>query len=206
MDPIRRAGAAPARTSVGPASPGPAALLLVGTPPEVLARIVPEDPLGLRPRLVAHTTARALLVDTERLLLRAQALCALHSFHWRGEPELERWLDQRAEEALTLFLAEEQSALEGGALEPLEPFARPLALDPFALADACARFNRLALEQRRAFVALVLEAAEPDRLARGARVSLSELFRRARAGLELFRGAFHPAWTRPARNPRSPRT
>lgn len=165
-------------------------LLLLGTPREVLARIVPEDALGLRARLAARLVERALLLDAERVLLRAQVLCALHCASWRGAPELDRWLEQRVEEALAAVLAEEAPALE--------PFARPLALDARALGRACASFNRLAVEQRQAFVALVLEAREPERLAARQGVSLSELARRARLALEHVRSAFRDSSGNPA--------
>lgn len=162
-------------------------LLLTGTPCEVLARIVPDDPLELGARLSARITERALLVDVEPALLRAQALCALHAPAWRGDPALARWLDQRVEEALAASLSEE--FFETGSSEPLALFAAPLELDPRDLAGACARFNRLALEQREAFFAVVLDGVAADGLARARGLSLSELARRARAGIEPFRGA-----------------
>src|SRR6185503_6495901 len=123
----------------------------------------------------------------ERALLCAQVLCALHAPGWRGEPALSAWLDERVEEALAAVLSED--SLEAGSGEPLALFAAPLALDPRDLARACARFNRLALEQREAFFAVVLDGVAADRLARARGLSLSELARRARAGLEPFRGA-----------------
>lgn len=173
-------------------------LLLTGSAPEVLARIVPGDPLGLRARIGARLLERALLLDTESVLVSAQALCALHAPTWRGQPDLCAWLEGRIEEALAECLAEcvaesltevsaEPAPGRARAARALEPFARPLALDPNALAAACAHFNLLSLERREAFVTLVLEARPPERLARARKLSLSELGRRARAGLELFR-------------------
>lgn len=162
-------------------------LLLTGTPFEVLARIVPEDPLELGARLCLRITERALLVDVERALLCAQALCALHAPLWRGEPALARWLDQRVDEALTAVEAEE--ALDVACGEAPAPFAASLALDARVFGLACARFNRLSLEQRQAFFQVVLDGVAADRLARARGLSLSELARLARAGLEPFRGA-----------------
>ena len=46
-------------------------LLASGSPLEVLARIVPEDALGLWPRIGARLGAQALLCDAERVLLQA---------------------------------------------------------------------------------------------------------------------------------------
>jgi hypothetical protein len=173
-------------------------LLLTGTPREVLARIVPEDPLGLRQRIGARIAARALLLDVESLLLRAQALCSLRAAAWRGDPELGVWLDQRVEEALAAVESDGPDQPEvAPAPEDLALFAAPLALEPGALARGCARFNRLPFEQREAFQAVVLDAVAVDRLARARKLSLTELLRRARAGLDVFRrGARAPAGER----------
>jgi hypothetical protein len=173
-----RAEALPARAEV---------LLLTGTPREVLARIVPEDPLDLRARVGARISERALLLDVEHVLLRAQALCSLHAAAWRGEPELEEWLAQRVEEALAAVLSGEEGESPGP--EDLALFAAPLELDPRALATSCARFNELPFEQREAFLTVVVDAVAVDRLARARRLSLSELARQARADLEAFRRA-----------------
>src|SRR5262245_5898264 len=160
-------------------------LLLTGTPREVLARIVPEDPLELRARVGARISERALLLEVEHVTLRAQALCSLHAAAWRGEPGLEEWLDRRVEEALAAALSEEEGERRGA--EDLALFPAPRELDPLALASSCARFNDLPFEQREAFLSVVLDAGAVDRLARARRLSLSELARRARAGLEVFR-------------------
>ncbi len=161
-------------------------LLRTGTAHEVLARIVPEDPLGLRARIGSRLAELALLCDLERVLLTAQALCALEARSWRGEPELSGWLAERVEEALATVLAEDGGASERRLAEPFPLFAAQLALDAHVLAAACGRFNRLPFEQREAFFALVLDAGGADRLARARGLSLSELARRARAGLEPF--------------------
>ncbi|MSR60837.1 MAG: hypothetical protein EXS08_00125 [Planctomycetes bacterium] len=159
-------------------------LLASGKPLEVLAHIVAEDGLALRPRLGARLGARALLCDGERVLLCAQALCALRAKAGRGAPELGRWLDEQVEEALAALTQEGELGPE--ALEALVDFATPLVLDPGALAVGCARFNRLPFEQREAFFALVLDGASPDRLARERGLALPELLRRARGALEPF--------------------
>lgn len=162
-------------------------LLSTGTPCEVLARIVPEDPLGLRALVAARLGKQALLCDAERVLLSAQALCALQASTWRGEPEFATWLEGRVTDALLVAIGEECAAPSGGFVEALRSFAEPLALDPCRLAAACTRFNRLPFEQREAFCALVLDADGADHCARARGLSLSELARRARAGLQLFR-------------------
>lgn len=162
-------------------------LLWGGCPPEVLARIVPGDPLGLSALIGARLRERALLCDPERVLLIAQVQCALQASNWRGQAELSSWLLERIEEALGITLAEDPVSAE------LQLFAAPLALDPRTLAAACRSFNCLPFEQREAFFALVLDSTGPDRAARARGLSLSELARRARAALRLFLEAASPA-------------
>ena len=161
--------------------------LLLGNPREVLARIVPDDALGLRGLIASRLIERALLADVDSLLLRAQALCALRAPAWRGEPALERWLEDRLSEALEGLLS--TGELHGSGREPRDRGldATSLGLDPVEFERACARFNRLPFEHRSAFFALVLDASEPDRLARAQGLSLSQLARRARTALQLFR-------------------
>jgi len=166
---------------------------LTGTPNEVLARLVHGDPLGMRPLVAARLAARALLLDLERVLARALAVCAQRACAWRGAPELERWLAERIDEAIEDALAEdagawsERDAASGGG--PWAVFAAPLDLDPRALFEGCARFNRLPFEQREAFFLLVLEGASSDDVCRARGLSLSEFARRARGALDVLRGA-----------------
>lgn len=162
-----------------------AAWLLHGSPRAVLGRIVPEDPLGLRARVAARIAGQALLFDLDRALLRVQASVALRAGAWRGEPELGVWLEERIDEALTHLLDEGQARADTGA--GLARLCDPLGLDGTRLEAACRRFNRLPLDSRRAFFALVLEGAHPDGLARANGLVLGELARRARAALGPFR-------------------
>jgi len=159
--------------------------LLCGPPEVVLARLRGEDPLRLRARVARRLAERALLLDLERALLRVQAAVALAGAAACGVEEPEAWLEARVDEALGQLLAEERA---GPASPALVRLCAPLGLDGERLASACARFNHLPAEVRRAFFALVLEGASPDALARAQALPLGELGRRARAGLEPFRG------------------
>lgn len=166
-----------------------AARLLAGTPREILARIVPGDPLQIRPRVAGRVRGRALLLDTDRVLVRALALCARQADRWRGRPALEAWLEACVDQAIDDLLAEAPGG--GTAAELPQPgvfelLAEPLGLDPPGMRQACARFNRLDEPVRRAFFALVLEGRDLDALARAAGVSATEVARRARRGLDVF--------------------
>lgn len=143
-----------------------------------------EDPLALRARVAGHIRRRALLCDVERVLLTVQVLCALDAPAWRDEPTLSVWLDEHVEEALAMLAEEEADEPPPDVLQSL---AVPLTLDARALVKACRQFNRLSLDQREAFCSLVLDARAADGLARECGLSLSELARRARAGLNLLR-------------------
>jgi len=190
-------GKTPIGAPLSEARLAPAALLLTGTPREVLARLVPDDPLGLRERVAARLAARALLLDVERVLARALAASAQRAYAWRGEPALDRWLAERVDEAIEDVVGEDLGAWSEresrSAVGPWTVFAAPLGLDPRALFEGCARFNRLPFEQREAFFLLVLEGAPSDEACRSRSLSLSELARRARGALDVLRGAVLPA-------------
>ncbi|MCZ6597207.1 MAG: hypothetical protein O7B99_06200 [Planctomycetota bacterium] len=155
-------------------------LLRAGTPREVLARIVPDDPLRIRRVVAVRLRARGLLLDADQVLLRALARVARAAVHYRGRPALGTWLEGRVDEALDEILAAQAagrpaapaaSAANGppGAVELL---ARRIGLDPEATRRALARFHALPYAERDAFFRLVVEgepaAGEKTRLARRA--------------------------------------
>jgi hypothetical protein len=191
-----------AEGAVLPMTPGADArareMLASGTPQEILARIVPEDALGLRARVHELARRHALLCDAEHVLLTAQALCALEGRRAASTPTLAHWLDERVSEAVALTHDEdcELGAEGAGAL----PATRDDAPPARELARACGRFNGLSFEQRDAFSALVLEPGGPDRAARRRGLSLSELARRARPALAVFLALAHEV-EGPARTP-----
>jgi hypothetical protein len=159
-----------------------------GSPREVLARIVRDDPLRLRERVAAHLRAEAWLLDADRVHLRCLARVARAAPGYRGRPALAEWLDAHVARASAELVQRDGDGgdLDAGdvdALRAFEVLARPLALDPRALARACAAFNRLPTLERRAFFALVLEGRELDLLARSSGAAATELARRARRAL-----------------------
>jgi DNA-directed RNA polymerase specialized sigma24 family protein len=176
-------------------APGWRSLLQGRSPKEILSRIVSGDPLRLRARAGRGLEAQALLLDADRVFLRALALTSRAAVRYRGQPEIEEWLGARVDDALREILEEGEEAPrpEGTGIsrgpDAFETMAAPLGLDPRTLARACARFHRLPFPDRRAFFDLVLHARSLDELARASGESATEIARRARRGLEALLAA-----------------
>lgn len=171
----------PVGTTVAPcAPPPPPARLLHGSPREILARIVPGDPLGLRALIADRLDERHLIADADRLQLRLAIHVAREAARLGARGELRGWLLAR----LDPLLDELALASGGPANEACDSFARSLGLDPARARRALAALNACPPEQRRAFHGLVLARIELDELARSERVNASELGRRARAALD----------------------
>jgi DNA-directed RNA polymerase specialized sigma24 family protein len=166
------------------------ALLCGGSPREVLARILPGDPLGLRAHVAERLRERAYLLDADRVLLRAMARCARFAVRYRGRPELGAWLAERVDEALLDLVREDLEDLRAERAPPPErlavfvELASPLGLDPAQAWAACTRLNLCVPEERVAFRALVLDGVSLDELARRGGQTATELARRARRALE----------------------
>ena len=169
-----------------------------GSARQVLARLVPGDPLGLRPRVARRLREEALLLDVDRVHVRVLAHCARAAGHYKGRPAIEEWLQGRITEALADHLREQAEggegrgdAVEGTAVEML---AGPLHLDPHSARRALVAFHSLALEDRRAFFDWILERGQLDQLAHRAQVSASEIARRAQRALAAFTSHIRDLW------------
>ncbi len=171
---------------------------LVGSPREVLARIVPGDPLGVRDAVALALRAECVFLDADRVHLRALALVARGAARYRGRPELATWLAEESARAVAAILREDVEARRdpGGAFTQL---ARPLGLDPDALRRGCAAFNRLPAADRAAFFALAIWNRRLDDLVRETGESATEIARRARRGLDAVMLALQPEPASPVR-------
>ena len=177
---------------------------------EVLARIVPEDPLAIREHVALELRDGAYLLDAQRVSLRCFALVARHAARYRGRPDLGEWLRLLAREAIAGILRDDGEAERRPLVAGAEPgrehgeafaaLARPLGLDAEAMGRACLAFNRLAHADRSAFFALVIAGRTLDELGQGAEESPTEIARRARRALDgLLHAAATPAETKTAR-------
>jgi hypothetical protein len=195
-------------------SPPPAAwqTLFAGSPREVLSRLVQDDPLGVRGRIAERLRADALLLDGDRVHLRALARISRSAGSYRGRPELSAWVAGAVAESVQELVREmhEQARRRARGREdrargrPSHPtgdadgacdadafdvLAGPLGLDPESMRSACAAFDVLPFADRTAFFDLVLEAKDLDACARSAGVNASELARRARRALDAILGS-----------------
>jgi len=162
--------------------------ILWGTPREVLARISNGDPLALRARVAQSLRERAVLLDGDRVHLRALARCARESPRLFGTRDVGAFLDASVRRAVDELVAEDleagrnRTAASGtGALAEL---AGPLGLDPTSARDACSLLNARPLPERRALFGLLIDNRSLDELAREAGTSASEVGRRARRALD----------------------
>ncbi|MBM3987685.1 MAG: hypothetical protein FJ294_06985 [Planctomycetes bacterium] len=167
------------------------ALLSGATPREVLARVLAGDPLGLRARVAAALANEALFLDSDRALLRASAHVARFAPRYRGQPEPDAWLTARVLAAVRELVdeAHEGARHEDATPAPFSELAVKLKLDPVALARACAALNACERVERRAFLALVIEARELDIAARDIGSTPSETGRAARRAIDAALGA-----------------
>jgi DNA-directed RNA polymerase specialized sigma24 family protein len=194
----------PCLPGLGPEGPEPALesglddrprALLFGSPREVLARISNGDPLGIRARVAACLGRERILVDADRLHLRALAHCARRAPRLRGSEGLRGFLESCVRDAAGELLREDRDpgvrhSSVGGIFAAL---GEPLGLDPREAREACSAFNDCAPEDRRACLELLIEGRTIDELAKRDGVSVSEVARRARraldAGLSQLRSA-----------------
>ncbi|MBK7876749.1 MAG: hypothetical protein IPJ77_13560 [Planctomycetes bacterium] len=169
-------------------------LLAGSSPREILARIVPEDPLGVRTIVATRLRQEALLLDADRVHLRALALCARWAPRYQGQPEIRTWLARLVDQSITELVREEQEELapveEPGDAGVFHVLALPLGLEPRAVQLGCRAFNRLPVEERRAFFELVLRARTLDEVVRECGRPAVDVARSARRALEVFA---HPA-------------
>ncbi|MCP3915992.1 MAG: hypothetical protein GY711_10590 [bacterium] len=165
-------------------------LLAGGTPREILERLLVGDPLGLRTVVAESLRARHVLLDAEDVYLGALARVARDARRYAGRPALAAWLDGRVERAIDDAVRRDLARLRDGTpphsdprLEPHAEIGAPLGLEATATRAACARFNALDGEPRRAFFALFIDGLDIDTVARGDGCSASAVARRARRAL-----------------------
>ena len=165
--------------------------LFAGTPREVLARLVQGDPLGVRDVVAKRLRASSLLLDADRVQLRAIAQLARSAARYRGRPAIAEWVDGHVLRILAEVVREDhESAGSASRTEPqgadaFSALAGPLGLDPRSMRRACAAFNVLPLADRGAFLDLVLANRSLDDLAREQGESATTIARRARRALDL---------------------
>lgn len=150
-----------------PVEPTWRGVLDVGSPREVLAKLIEGDPLGLGPRCQQRTMSQALLIDSRRLYLRACAHVARHAAKYQGVPVLDIWLSEHIRKALKELVAEDAEVLRARDLLeiPEDPWIRGVAdvlgVEPALVTRGCAAFNQAAYDVRSAFFGIVIDGQKP---------------------------------------------
>jgi hypothetical protein len=142
--------------------------LRTGSPRQVLARLVDGDPLALERRVRRYLGERALLLDAERLFLRAVARAAFAAARWNGDTRLEPWLDAQIVRAASDLMDEDRAAEREGtppvSTESRYAFlAEALGVEPDVARRACVVFNDLPERVRRVWWAAVVERSSLER-------------------------------------------
>ena len=138
-------------------------LLGVGSPAEVMTRVLEGDPLEIRARCRERLEEEALLLSLHRLHLRALARTAHGAPRYRGSPPLDAWLRTCIDQSIADLLEEDRDeersfALSDGELEhPYAYIADLLQCEPELARSACVAFNALPRDDRRTFFAVVIE-------------------------------------------------
>jgi hypothetical protein len=145
-----------------------APLFATAAPRALLARLLDGDPLGLEQRARGHLEQQALLLDPERLFLRAVARAAFAGAR-RDDAELSgAWIDSQVERAAADLMDEDRAAERAGAAtDPGEAryafLADALGVVPEVARRACVVFNDLPRRVRRAWWLAVVERRPLER-------------------------------------------
>jgi hypothetical protein len=137
-------------------------VLDLGSPREVLTKLIDGDPLELGRRCQERTTSQALLLDARRLYLRTCAHVARHAGKYAGTPSLDVWLAEHVRRALKELVAEDAELLRARDLAeiPEDPWvlgiANLLGIEPALASRGCAAFNQAAHGVRSAFFGIVI--------------------------------------------------
>jgi hypothetical protein len=147
-----------------------ASLFAPSAPRELLARLLDGDPLGLEERARRHLEEQALLLDPERLFLRAVARAAFAGARRDGAAPSAAWLDDQVERAAADLRAEDRADERAGAdTDPGEAryafLAEALGVVPEVARRACVVFNDLPWRVRRAWWLAVVERRSLERCA-----------------------------------------
>jgi hypothetical protein len=176
----------------------PVAACLRGTTARaILERLGNGDPLELERRCAERLRATGYLLHPLRLHLRAAARVAFAAARgYDGEPALDRWLEERIDQAIHELLLEdadgERIALPPAGAGPATYYALippETGVAPGMARELCVRFNRLPARWRRAFRALVVEREAARAYARRTGLPTATAIAYAREALEALHAA-----------------
>ncbi|MEE2939298.1 MAG: hypothetical protein VX460_02825 [Planctomycetota bacterium] len=157
------------------------------------------DPLGLRILCGERAVARSLLLDLDdlqrRLILRLARALAVDGSASPSTPmpgstrAVERWLRTLTDEIVDDAVARRDEQVSSEERDVFALLGAPRGVEASLLREACARFNRAAERDRRAYLALVRGGCTLEGAAARERVSPLAFAARARRALERLVGA-----------------
>lgn len=85
-----------------------------GTERDVLYRLIEGDPLDLRPLCWVLVANESWMIEPDRLFMRSAARIAMKASLYKGEPELDDWMDDLVTTGLGEILEEDREAERAG--------------------------------------------------------------------------------------------
>ncbi|MDF1798922.1 MAG: hypothetical protein P1V81_07080 [Planctomycetota bacterium] len=161
-----------------------------------MERIGPDDPLELARRCSERIEQRALLMDAERLQVRACAYVATIAVRdeYRGVPPLEQFLQTQIDEAIDSVLDEDWGSEYKN--EPLDPddyryrmLSAEAGLEPAQLRRVSLAFNTAPTRTRRVLFGVLIQNRPLVEVARENALGLKESKAMVREGLDKIFGA-----------------
>lgn len=135
-----------------------------GDPREIAERLYRGDPLRMEARCAHRARERYFLLNPDQLHRRSLAAVALAAPRFDGSGDLELWVRDRIDEAITSVIQQDRRDLEAGLVpsNPPEPrfeyLADALGLEPELTLQAAVAFNELPDYTRESFFHLIILA------------------------------------------------
>lgn len=133
----------------------------------ILARLSEGDPLRLAERCARRLREKWVLLDPERVCLRALGVCAEAAAREAAPADLEAWVATKVDATIERLVDEDREAerTRPGELseeeQKFELLTRSLLVEPGLVRTVSVAFNDLGPLPRRAFFELLIEGAEP---------------------------------------------
>lgn len=167
-------------------------LLAGANPKKVLRRLFDGDPLGIAQACSQRLRSKALILDLNRLHMRAIARIAHAAPRYRGHPSLDPWITGRIDQSIKDLIKDDREE-ERSAMPPSDPreprfifLSEALGIEPGLTRKACIKFNDLEPDVRGAFYAVVVEGKKINRYVAEGNGPPDNVLRLVRQALKVF--------------------